>query len=417
MSSPAPIADVVPSPPAASARLLSLDVLRGFDMVWILGADAVMRKLGEATDAPPFTFLAGQFEHKAWAGLGFYDLIFPLFLFMVGVSLVFSLSRTLEQGGRPQAVRRILIRGAVLFLLGIFYNGGLMNPWPEVRLLGVLQRIALVYTASALLFCFFTPRALARTCVVLLAGYWALLSFVSLRPVVLDRTTLPAAMGLARLPTPAEAKVFYNAAADKRVTGGYSPGLNLANHFDFEHLPGRKHYVYWDPEGLLSTLPAIASCLIGVFAGLLLRQREVDDAARLRRLVVAGVVLLVLGWLWHLQFPVVKKIWTSSYVLVTGGYSLLLLAAFYYVVDVRRWRGAWCAPFVWIGMNPITLYLANNLLGSARAAQRLVGGSVQLSVSAAFSPAAGELLIELASVALLLVLAWFLHRRQIFLRV
>lgn len=416
MSSPAPLAEVTPSPPASSARLVSLDVLRGFDMFWILGADAVIRKLGEATGAPPLTFLAGQFEHKAWAGLGFYDLIFPLFLFMVGVSLVFSLSRTIAQGGRGPAVRRILVRGAVLFLLGIFYNGGLTNPWPDVRLVGVLQRIAIVYTATGLLFCFFSPRALARISVVLLAGYWALLSFVPIRPVALDRTTLPAEMQMMRMPTPAEAKTFYEATGDKRVHGGYSLGLNLTNHLDFEHLPGRKYDLYWDPEGMLSTFPAIATCLIGVFAGLLLR-RDVDDGQKLRWLVIAGVVALALGWLWHLQFPVVKKIWTSSFVLVTGGYSLLLLAAFYYVLDVRQWRGAWCAPFLWIGMNPITLYLARNLLSFPRTAQRLVGGDVKLFFDGTFSPATGDLVLELSSLTLLLLLAWFLYRRQIFLRV
>jgi predicted acyltransferase len=413
----APTAEVAPPPPVGSTRLVSLDVLRGFDMFWILGADIVMRKLGETTGVFPFTFLARQLEHTAWAGLTFYDVIFPLFLFVAGVSLVFSLGQALARESRGRVVRRILVRGAVLFVLGIIYNGGLTNPWPEVRLLGVLQRIALAYTATALLFCFLTPRALARTGVVILMGYWALLTFVPIRPVALDRSTLPAAMGLARLPTPAEARVFYEATGDKRVHGGYSPGQNLANHLDFEHLPGRLHYSYWDPEGMLSTLPAIASCLIGVFAGLLLRRGDVADAGKIRRLVIAGVGLLALGWLWHLQFPVVKKIWTSSYVLVTGGWSLLLLAGFYYVIDVRLWRGAWCAPFLWIGMNPITLYLANNFLGLPRNALRLAGGDVKLFFEHTFSPAAGDLVVETTALGLMVLLAWFLYRRQIFLRV
>lgn len=417
MPSPAPIAEAAPAPPAASTRLVSLDVLRGFDMFWILGADIVMRKLGETTGVFPFTLLARELEHTAWAGLTFYDLIFPLFLFVSGVSLVFSLDRALAREPRARVVRRILWRGAVLFLLGVIYNGGLTNPWPEVRLLGVLQRIALAYTATGLLYCFFRPRALARIGVVLLMGYWALLSFVPIRPVALDRSTLPAAMGLARVPTRTEAKVFYEATGDQRVHGGYSPGLNLANHLDFEFLPGRAHYVYWDPEGMLSTLPAIASCLIGVFAGLLLQRRDINEAHKIRGLVIAAGVLLALGWIWHLQFPVVKKIWTSSYVLVTGGYSLLLLAGFYYVIDVRRWRGTWCAPFLWIGMNPITLYLANNFLGLPRGALRLVGGDVKLFFERAVAPAAGDLVVEITALTLMVLLAWFLHRRQIFLRV
>jgi len=402
--------------PARAPRLVSLDALRGFDMFWILGADAVIHRMSAATGVPPFTFLARQFDHKAWAGLTFYDLIFPLFLFVVGVSLVFSLARTLEQHGRAAAVKRILVRGAVLFLLGIFYNGGLTNPWPDVRLTGVLQRIAVVYAATGLLFCFFQPRMLARIGVVLLAGYWALLSFVPLRPVQLDRSLLPAQMGTSIMPTIAEARAFYEATGDRRVTGGYLPGLNLANHLDFEFLPGRKYDLYWDPEGLLSTLPAIATCLFGVFAGLLLRRLDLSDRDKLSRLLIAGCLALALGWLWHLQFPVVKKIWTSSFVLVTGGWSLLLLAGFYYVVDVRGWRG-WCQPLVWIGMNPITLYVVKNILSFPRTAQRFAGGDVRVFFDRVFSPGTGDLVVELVSLALTLLLAWFLYRRQIFLRV
>jgi predicted acyltransferase len=385
-------------------------------MFWILGADAVMRKLGEVTGAPPLTFLAGQFEHKAWAGLTFYDLIFPLFLFVVGVSVVFSLARTLEQHGRAAATRRILLRGAVLFLLGIFYNGGLTNPWPDVRLPGVLQRIAIVYMAAGLLYCWFQPRMLARIGVVLLAGYWALLTFVPLRPVQLDRSTLPAQMGSSIVPTIEEARAFYEATGDRRVTGGYQPGLNLANHLDFQYLPGRKYDLYWDPEGLLSTLPAVATGLLGVFAGLLLRRLDLSDRQKLNRLAIAGVLALALGWLWHLQFPVVKKIWTSSFVLVTGGWSLLLLAGFHYVVDVRRWRG-WCQPFVWIGMNPITLYLVKNILSFPRTAQRFAGGDVRIYFDRVLAPGTGDLVVEITALALTLLLAWYLHRRQIFLRV
>lgn len=384
-------------------------------MFWILGADAVVQVLGRIFHLPPFPFLAAQFDHKAWAGFAFYDLIFPLFIFIVGASLVFSLSRTIEQHGRGAAVKRVLVRAALIFALGIFYSGGFTTAWPGVRLMGVLQRIALAYAGAGLLFCFFRPRALAAITVALLAGYWALLAFVPIRDVQLDPAALAARLQIEK-PTREQAEQAY-AATTARVTGHYEPGLNVTNHFDFEHLPGRHYDTYHDPEGILSTLPAIATCLLGVFAGLLLRRSDLSDREKFMRLALAGIMAVVLGWGWHTQFPVVKKIWTSSYVLVAGGYSLLLLAAFYYAIDIRRWRG-WCRPFVWIGMNAITLYLVSNLLGGFRkVAQRFAGGSVKTFFETQLATGAGDLVIALIGLALMLGLARFLYQRQIFLRV
>ena len=194
-----------------------------------------------------------------------------------------------------------------------------------------------------------------------------------------------------------------------------STGLNVSNHFDFEHLPGKKYDLYWDPEGILSTLPAIATCLLGVFAGLLLQRTDRSEMQKVVWLAAGGLLALAVGWLWHLQFPVVKKIWTSSFVLVAGGWSSLLLAAFYYLVDVRRWR-AWCVPFVWVGMNPITLYLGSNILGFPRIAQRLAGGDVKLFFDTRIAPGAGDVVLALTALLLMLAVARFLYQRKIFLR-
>jgi predicted acyltransferase len=400
--------------PITGGRLMSLDALRGFDMFWILGGDAMMFALGAMSKAGPLWFFVGQFHHKDWAGFAFYDLIFPLFIFMSGVSIVFSLTRLQEQHGRAGAVKRVLRRGGLLFLLGLIYSGGVTTAWPDIRLLGVLQRIALAYLGAGLLFCFFKPRALAGITTALLLGYWALLTFVPIRDVQLERNALPKQMGVAK-PTLAQAHDFYERTTTW-VTGGYEPGRNLTNHLDFEYLPGRKYDLYWDPEGLLSTFPAIATCLLGAFAGLCLRRTDWTDQQKIARLVIGGAAALAIGWLWHLQFPVVKKIWTSSFVLVAAGYSLLLLAAFYWVIDVRRWRG-WCRPFVWIGMNAVTLYVVSNLLqGYRRIAQRFVGGDVKAFFDSTFTTGMGDLVIAVVGTALMLTLAWFLHRKQIFLR-
>jgi predicted acyltransferase len=405
------------APPPASApagRLMSLDVLRGFDMFWILGADALVHALSEVNGSAVARFFAGQLDHKEWAGFAFYDLIFPLFIFISGASLVYALSKQIEQHGRAAAAKRVLVRGTLLFVIGIFYSGGFTNLWPDLRLLGVLQRIALAYLGAGLLFCFLKPRALVAVCLALLLGYWALLAWVPIRDIRLEKAALSAQLGTAK-PTLAQAQAAF-AATTAQVTGKYEPGYNLTNHLDFQYLPGKKYDTYWDPEGYLSTLPAIATCLLGVFAGMLMRRTDLDEARKLRTLLLAGAAAVALGWLWHLQFPVVKKIWTSSFVLVAGGNSLLLLGAFYYVIDVRRWRG-WCVPFLWIGLNPITLYVANNLIGFRRLAQRFAGGDIKAWFDTSIGAGAGQGVLAIVGLALMFVLARFLYQRQIFLRV
>ena len=393
---------------------MSLDALRGFDMFWILGADALVLALGGLSTSPVARFFTGQLEHKAWEGFGFYDLIFPLFVFIVGVTTVYSLRALIERHGRAAAVKRVLRRAALLLLLGIFYNGGLTHEWPNVRIAGVLSRIALVYAATGMLFCFFKPRALGAIGAGLLVGYWALLTFVPIRDIQLADRALAARIGVEH-PTRAQVHAAFEATT-ARVTGKFDPGLNLTNHLDFQFLPGALYDHYYDPEGLLSTLPAIATCLLGVFAGLLLRRADWDDGRKLRVLLVAGVAAIAAGWLWNLQFPVIKKIWTSSYVLVAGGWSFLLLAAFYYVVDVLRWR-RWCQPFVWIGMNPITLYLVLSIVWFPSVAQRLVGGSVRAWFDVHLVPGMGEIVVTTVGLALIFALARFLYVKKIFLRV
>jgi predicted acyltransferase len=411
-ASPAPApapAPAAPKPP----RLLSLDALRGFDMFWILGGDAAMRALAKIAPVGPMPALANQFEHKDWAGFAFYDLIFPLFIFITGVSSVFSLARLAEQHDRATAVKRVLLRTAIIYALGLFYAGGLTQPWPGLRLLGVLPRIALAYGATGLLFIFFKPRALAGIAAAILVGYWALLTFVPIRDFQLEKSAIAARLGTDKATTAQIAAAFEATIA--RVTGGYEPGKNLANHLDFQFLPGRKYDVYWDPEGYLSTLPAIATCLLGVFAGLLLRRADRSDAQKLATLVLGGVAALALGHLWGLQFPIIKKIWTSSFVLVAGGWSLLLLAAFYYVIDVRGAR-RWCVPLVWVGLNPITLYLVSGIVGYRGLANRIVGGDVRAFFDRTLGPGGGDLGTNLGAIAVMLTLAWFLHARKIYLR-
>lgn len=420
------------SPP--SQRLMSVDALRGFDMFWIVGADSLVAALHRMTQARPTTFLAEQLEHAEWEGFHFYDLIFPLFVFIMGVSVVFSLTKTIERAGRAEALKRVFRRSVLLFVVGIFYSGGITNPWPDIRLMGVLNRIALAYFFGGTLFCFFKPRALLAICVGILAGYWGLMTFVPVRDIQLTKSNLARLAEQAGDPKMAEMfkeernpsavkdspawaaaeKMFY--ATTNRVTRKFDKGLNLANHIDFEYLPARKYDTFFDPEGLLSTIPAVATCLLGVFAGLLLSNHSVPDKKKVLGLIAFGVAAAALGWLWNAQFPVIKKIWTSSYVLVAGGYSAILLGVFYLIVDVWQSR-AWCQPFVWIGMNSITIYLAGNILGGfRRVAARLVGGDVKIFFDEHVAKGFGDMVISIVGLLLAFWLVHFLYKRKIFLR-
>ncbi len=417
-----------------SQRLMSLDALRGFDMFWIIGAEPLVEALRKLHDTSATRLLSEQLEHVEWAGFHFEDLIFPLFVFMVGVAMVYSLTRTITQDGKLGAVKRILRRSVLLFVVGIIYSGGVSNSWPDLRVSGVLNRIAIAYCFAGLLFCFFKPRALVAIAASLLLGYWALLALTPIRDIRLEKESLAQRaeqMGDAKAAellkgpgnfsavkdSPAWAaaeKVFY--ATTNRVTGKYDQGYNVVDHFDFQYMPGRRYDVFFDPEGWLSMIPAVVTCLLGVFAGLLLTNASVDDRRKVIYLLAAGFVAVALGWLWNLQFPVIKKIWTSSYVLVAGGYSALLLGTFYLVVDVWKLQ-MWCQPFVWIGMNPITLYLTSNFLGGYTSlARRLAGGDVRAWFNNHVAQGAGDLLVAGVALGLVFWLANLLYRKKVFLR-
>jgi predicted acyltransferase len=239
----------------------------------------------------------------------------------------------------------------------------------------VLQRIALCYLFASLLYLNLNLRGMLAAFVTLLAGYWALMTFV---------------------PVPGIG------------AGSFAPDANLANWLDAHYLPGRLWDVTRDPEGMLSTLPAIGTCLIGVFAGLLLKNERIAAQRKSLWLIGAGIILVAAGHLWALQFPVIKAIWTSSFVLVAGGYSLLLLGVWHQIIDVWGIRG-WSTIFVWIGANAITLYFLNGLSGFEPFAQRFIDRFT--------TPHTGLFLAHVLGLAFAVALAGFFYRRKIFLRV
>jgi predicted acyltransferase len=376
-------------PALQAQRIVSIDALRGFNFVWILCGDGVMLAIGEMSrDKGPVVgavggFLGDQLTHVPWDGLRFYDFVFPLFVFLTGVSIVLALPRLVEREGRGRAHLRVLRRTLILFALGFVYYGGISEHWEDVRWLGILQRIALCYLFASLAFLNFNLRGMIVTCVALLVGYWALMTFV---------------------PVPGIG------------AGSFAPDANLANWIDAHYLPGHLWDETRDPEGLLSTLPAIASCLIGVFAGLVLCDVRLSAQRKSLWLIGAGVVLVAAGHLWALQFPIIKAIWTSSFVLVTSGYSAILLGVFHQVVDVWGVK-RWTTMLVWIGTNAILLYMAQNLINFTEVSQTLVGGDVGEFLDRTVTQGTGNLAVNALGLAFAFAFAGFLYQRKIFIRV
>jgi len=378
--------EVLPTP---AQRVASVDALRGFSMFAILGVD-VLAKAIEGMLANAGWFLAAlgavigtQFTHAQWHGANFYDLVFPLFIFVTGVAIVFSLPKLVEHKGKWAAHKRVLWRSAVLFVLGVICYGGVANGWSEIRLGGVLQRIALCYLFASLLFLNLSIRGMVASFAALLIGYWALMTFV---------------------PVPGIG------------AGSFAPGANLANWIDAHYLPGRKWKGNWDPEGILTTLPAVATCLLGVFAGLLLKNANLEARQKSLWLIYAGVALLAAGLLWSLQFPINKYLWTSSFVLVAGGFAAILLGAFHEIIDVRDYK-TWASAFMWVGASAIVLYMFNIIFGFHVIAQRLAGGDFERLADRLLTPGAGRFLVTLVALLIALAAARFLYRRRIFLRV
>ena len=387
---PQNFAKVTPLPTAAAPRLASVDAVRGFNIFWIIGADGAIWSLDEmlsdkgAVASAIGHFLKLQFTHVAWEGFRFYDFIFPLLIFITGVSIVLALPRLAEREGRRAAHVRVLRRALVLYVLGIIFYGGISHHWADIRYLGVLQRIALCYLFASLMLINFNLRGMIAAFVTLLVGYWALMTFV---------------------PVPGIG------------AGSFGPDANLANWLDAHYLPGRLWDKTRDPEGMLSTLPAIATCLIGVFGGLLLKNERLNADQKPLLLIGSGIAAVLAGYLWGLQFPIVKAIWTSSFVLVAGGYSLILLGVCHQVIDVWGLR-RWSTPFIWIGANAITLYFLNGLFGFEPFAERFVGGDFGALIDRLTdTPDTGRFLAHLLGLTFAITLAGFFYRRKIFLRV
>ncbi len=364
----------------SGGRVQSLDAFRGLT---IAGMILVNNPGSWAYVYPPLA-------HAAWHGWTPTDLIFPYFLFILGVAVPYSFARRLEEGAhRGDLVRHIARRSAVLIVLGLAMRAVPDFDVTTMRYYGVLQRIGLVYFFAATAYVYLGMGARVGLTALLLLGYWAVMMWV---------------------PVPG-----YGA-------GDLSPDGNLAGWLDRLLLDGHLWQGTWDPEGLLSTLPAIATALLGIFTGEGLRS-PASGVEKTRGLVTVGLVATVVGLGWGLVFPINKNLWTSSYVVFTAGTALVALGVLYWLIDVRRLRGAWQEWMVVYGRNAILVFVASGMVTKAMARIRvdegtsLYGWIYQNAFQSWAGDYPGSLAFAVTYVVFWLGVMWILHRRGIHLKI
>ena len=363
-----------------SQRLYSLDALRGFDMFWIMGAEEIVHVLAKITGSSMIEAISIQLSHPDWNGFHFYDLIFPLFLFLAGVATPYSLGKEMEKGkSKNQLLIRVIKRGLILVVLGVIHNNGLeLRPISEIRFGSVLGRIGLAYMFANIIYLYTKQNAQIIWFCSLLVGYWLLL--------------------------------FFNSAPGFPM-GDLTMEGNFASYLDRLILPGKLYLKIHDPEGLISTIPAISTALLGIYAGNLLKNRPITMKRKALQLLIMGVGSLVLAQVWNLIFPINKNLWSSSFVLHVGGLSLILLSIFYYIIDIQGYK-RWAFFFSVIGMNSILIYMSGDFINWQYTTESLFGWLGQL-----VGDPWNTLVLVICYVMVEWTFLYFLYRKNVFLRV
>ncbi len=359
-----------------SRRILSFDALRGFTMLWIIGADAFFIEFYHVWPNSFTKVLAENMEHAGWEGFYFYDLIFPLFLFLVGVLIPYTILGRIKKGvSRKELYLHILKRTIVLILLGWVNYGILKFDFHNMRWSTVLGRIGICYMTASILVIHTSWRFQLVTIMVILVGYWAAAMFI---------------------PVPG-----YGA-------GVLTPEGSLMTWLDQKLIPGRLGLGIYDRQGVMSTFTALATTLLGVLTGHWLRTSR-PDKEKVKVLLTAGIIILFLGWLWGKFFFISRNVWTSSFVLYSGGLSILLLVFFYWIIDIKGYK-KWTFFFVVIGMNAITIWVGQRLISFEYTANALLRGfSKYLGI---LQPA----FIAATVLALKWLFLFFMYKKKIFLK-
>jgi len=358
-------------------RVLSLDALRGFDMFFITGGGAFLLAVFKFFDNPFFQKLSSQFDHTEWHGFHFWDLIFPLFIFIVGASMPYAINKRIERGhSRKKIYIHIIRRSLTLFLLGLIMNGLLDFDFSAFHYCGVLQRISIAYFFAALIVMNTNIRNQAIIAGSLLILYWMLMTLI---------------------PVPG-----YGA-------GVITPEGSFAAYIDQKFLPGEFYRnMPFDEDGILGQMSSISAALMGVLAGHWLRTPNPQNK-KVLGLLAAGIGSVIAGLIWHVAFPITFRLWTSTYTMLTVGLSSILLGVFYWIIDVRGYK-KWVFPFVVIGLNPITIYVAQRLFDFGIIANIFIHGFIDYL--GPFKPIFWAFCVLIVKWLFL----YFLYKKKIFLK-
>lgn len=363
--------------PLQSERLLSLDALRGLDMLFLVGIAGVFQALPKLSDNTIFNWLASQCQHTYWQGLTMYDLIFPLFIFIVGVSIPFAMRKRLQQeSNKTKIYIHVIKRSINLILLGFIFNGLFGLNFSNFKYTGVLQRISIAYFFTALIVLNTNHKKWAIISASLLILYWLLMILV---------------------PVPGFG------------AGVITPEGNLHAYIDQLFLPGKLNNKIYDEDGILQQISSIAVCLAGSFAGHWLLSSNSQNK-KTAGLLMAGVTCIIIGLIWSLSFPVIFRLWSSSHAMISIGISSALLAVFYWIIDVKGYK-RWASPLVVVGMNSITIYVVSRFFNFGPIVNIFVYGFIDYL--GAFKPVFWALCI----LTIKWLFLYFLYRQKIFLKV
>ncbi len=365
-------------------RLQSLDVLRGFDMLWIVGGGSLIVALAKATDWGWLHVIADQMEHVRWEGFHFEDLIFPMFMFISGVAIPYAVTAKVEQGvNRKTLFNKILKRGILLVILGIIYNGNLRRDFAgisDMRFASVLGQIGLGYLFAATIVLYTKSF---KTRLVWLIGIMAGIATLQLA-----------------IPVPGHG------------AGLLDPEWGMNAWIDRLLMPGRLHGTTFDPEGLLCIVSAITVTLMGALAGSVLRDGKPASKRKAGILAVGGVVLVIVALILSPVYPIIKACWTVPFNLLTAGISSILLSLFYFSIDVKDWTHGILSYkvlfFKVIGMNSITIYLGHSIIDFEHASNFFLG---------CLSAPLGAWIVILGSIVIEWMFLYYLYQKKIFLRV
>ncbi|MCC6286815.1 MAG: DUF5009 domain-containing protein [Chitinophagaceae bacterium] len=365
-------------------RLESLDALRGFDMFWIIGGDAIIKSIALVTGTGFWAAAAAQMDHPDWNGFHFFDLIFPLFLFIAGVATPYSIGKELEKGKtKSELLRRIIKRSLILIFIGFITANRpdghfMLKPLSEYRYASVLGRIGLAYMLANIIYLYTKEKAQMIWFWALIIGYWLLLKFTS---------------------------------APGHPIGDLSMEGNFASYLDRSVMPGQLYLKIHDPEGLVSTIPSISTGLLGIITGMYLKKPQLSGNIKSLGMLICGVTFLLLAQLWNIDFPINKNLWSSSFVLYAGGFSLILLSVFYYIIDVLGFK-QWAFFFKVIGINSILIYISGIFINWEYTTKAFFNWLLQLS----HEPHTA-LVYAVCMMAVKFLLLYVLYRKKVFLRV